>query len=440
MKSKFVILISLLAAAAMTLSACSTGENNQLTASGTFSALETNISSEISGKVTEINVREGDEVEVGQALFKIDDEVIQAQYDQASAAVNAAEAAVETAVNQAASADAQYQLALQAALMQELPNREALWATETPENYQPAWYFYKTELVAAAQTGVENAEDALATALADLAKEQSNASSKDFTAAENRLAVAQSELTVAINTLNMVNTGDDDELKATAEKNKTAAQAEFDSALAEYQRFLTTSAADAIIQARSRVAVAQANLDNARSSLLSLQTGDQSLQVIAAKAAAEAAASGVKQAEAAVEQAKQGLALAQLQLDRATVKAPISGVVVTRNLEIGDLVVAGGTVMRIAQLDTLNLVVYLPEDQYGQVSLGDSVNITVDSFSNRAFSGEVIHIADEAEYTPKNVQTESGRKATVYAVKIEVANADHKLKSGMPADAEFSVH
>ena len=94
----------------MTLSACSTGENNQLSASGTFSALETNISSEISGKVTEINVREGDEVEVGQALFKIDDEVIQAQYDQASAAVNAAEAAVETAVNQAASADAQYQL------------------------------------------------------------------------------------------------------------------------------------------------------------------------------------------------------------------------------------------------------------------------------------------------------------------------------------------
>ena len=440
MKSKFVILISLLAAAAMTLSACSTGENNQLSASGTFSALETNISSEISGKVTEINVREGDEVEVGQALFKIDDEVIQAQYDQASAAVNAAEAAVETAVNQAASADAQYQLALQAALMQELPNREALWATETPENYQPAWYFNKTELVAAAQTGVENAEDALATALADLAKEQSNASSKDFTAAENRLAVAQSELTVAINTLNMVNTGDDDELKATAEKNKTAAQAEFDSALAEYQRFLTTSAADAIIQARSRVAVAQANLDNARSSLLSLQTGDQSLQVIAAKAAAEAAASGVKQAEAAVEQAQKALAQAQLQLDRTTVKAPISGVVVTRNLEIGDLVVAGGTVMRIAQLDTLNLVVYLPEDQYGQVSLGDSVNITVDSFSNRAFSGEIIHIADEAEYTPKNVQTESGRKATVYAVKIEVANADHKLKSGMPADAEFSVH
>ena len=88
----------------------------------------------------------------------------------------------------------------------------------------------------------------------------------------------------------------------------------------------------------------------------------------------------------------------------------------------------------------MQLLVYLPEDQYGQVSLGDSVNITVDSFSNRAFSGEVIHIADEAEYTPKNVQTESGRKATVYAVKIQVENADHKLKPGMPADVEFQIH
>jgi RND family efflux transporter MFP subunit len=247
-------------------------------------------------------------------------------------------------------------------------------------------------------------------------------------------------LTVAISTLNLVNASQDDELKAPAEKNKTAAQAEFDSALAEYERFLTTSTADAIVQARSRVAVAQANLNNARSNLLSLQTGEKSLQVIAAKAAADAAASGVKQAQAAVVQAQQALALAQLQLDRAAVKSPIEGVVMTRNIEIGDLVMAGGTVMRIAQLDTLNLVVYLPEDQYGQVSIGDSVSIEVDSFPNKVFSGEIVHIADEAEYTPKNVQTESGRKATVYAVKIQVENADHKLKPGMPADVEFQIH
>ena len=429
MKLKNIMKNSLTLIVAVMLSACSTGNNDQLTASGTFSALETNIAAEISGKVTEISINEGDEVEVGQTLFKIDDEVIQAQYDQAEAAVIAAEAAVETATNQAASADAQYQLALQAALLQELPILEAQWSTATADNYQPAWYFGKNELIAAAQTGVENAEDSLATALADLEKEQSNASSKDFTAAENRLAVAQNELTVAISTLNLVNASQDDELKAPAEKNKTAAQAEFDSALAEYERFLTTSTADAIVQARSRVAVAQANLNNARSNLLSLQTGEKSLQVIAAKAAADAAASGVKQAQAAVVQAQQALALAQLQLDRAAVKSPIEGVVM-----------AGGTVMRIAQLDTLNLVVYLPEDQYGQVSIGDSVSIEVDSFPNKVFSGEIVHIADEAEYTPKNVQTESGRKATVYAVKIQVENADHKLKPGMPADVEFQIH
>lgn len=439
MKPRNVMTLSLMMAIAIMISACSTVKTNQISASGTFSAIETNIASEISGKIVEVNVREGDEIEVGQTLFKINDEIIQAQYDQASAAVKAAEAAVETAVKQAASADAQYQLTLQSALLQELPNREVFWATSSPDKYQPAWYFDKTELIAAAQTGVNNAEEALIAALADLEKEQMNASSKDFIAAENRLAVAQNELTVAISTLNQVNAGKIDELQDTAEKNKEAAQAEFDSALADYQRLITSSVADAIIQARSRVAVAQASLDNARNTLLSLQTGDQSLQVIAAKLAAEAAGSGVKQAQAALEQAQQTQTLAQLQLDRTNVKSPISGVVITRNLEIGDLVVAGGTIMRIAQLDTLNLVVYLPEDKYGKVNIGDSVNITVDSFSGYVFIGEIINIADEAEFTPRNVQTEAGRKATVYAVKIQVVNTGNRLKPGMPADVEFPV-
>lgn len=440
MKPRNVITVSLMMAIAIMLSACSTTKTNQLSASGTFSATETNIASEISGKVIEVDVLEGDEIEVGQTLFEIDDEFIQAQYGQASAAVKLAEAAVETAVKQAASADAQYQLTLQGALQQELPNRKAFWAASSPDKYQPAWYFEKAELIAAAQTGVDNAEEALTAARADLEKEQINASSKDFIAAENRLAVAQNELTVAVSTLNQVNAGKNDKLQDTAEKNKEAAQAEFDSALAEYQRLLTSSAADAIIQARSRVAVAQVSLDNARNTLLSLQTGDQSLQVIAAKLAAEAAGSGVKQAQAALEQAQQAQTLAQLQLDRTNVKSPLSGVVITRNIEIGDLVVAGGTVMRIAQLDTLNLVVYLPEDEYGKIKIGDSVNITVDSFPGEVFTGKIINIADEAEFTPRNVQTESGRKATVYAVKIQVENTDNRLKPGMPADVEFSVY
>ena len=170
-----------------------------------------------------------------------------------------------------------------------------------------------------------------------------------------------------------------------------------------------------------------------------MQTGDQSLQVIAAQKASDAAASNLKQAEAMSEQAQKAQTLAQLQLDRTIVKSPVTGVVLTRSLEVGDLAVAGGSVMRIAQMDTLDLVVYLPEDQYGKVNVGDAVNVTVDSFAGEIFKGTVVHIADEAEFTPRNVQTESGRKSTVYAVKVQVPNLDHRLKPGMPADVEFIV-
>lgn len=438
MKPKTLITISMITAIALLLSACSTGDAALLTASGTFSANETNVASELSGKVVEVGVDEGAEIEQGQMLFKIDDEIYRAQYEQATAAVKAAEAAVEVANKQAASAGAQYQLALQAALMQDIPSRQSSWAAATPDKYRPAWYFEKAELIAAAEVGVSNAEEALSVALNDLVNEQTRASSQDFIAVENRLAVAQNELTVAQSTYDQVKAGGDTDLKDAASIILKAAQAEFDSALAEYQRLITGNTANAILDARSRVVVAQSNLDNARNKLLSLQSGEQSLQVVAAQAASEAAASGVEQAEAMLEQALKAENLTKLQLERTTVKAPIGGVVMTRSIEVGDLAVAGGTVLRIAQLDTLNLVVYLPEDQYGKVNIGDKVSIDVDSYPDDTFSGTIIHISDEAEYTPKNVQTETGRKASVFAIKIQVNNLDHRLKPGMPADVEFS--
>jgi len=440
MKQNLLKLVGLSTILILLLSACTTAETGKFTASGSFSAIDTSIAPELSGKVSEVNVVEGESVSAGQPLFKIDAEVSQAQYDQAAAAVSAAEAAVEASRSQAASAEAQYQLALQGALVQDMPNRQMAWTNSLPEDYQEAWYFNEIELIEAALTQVDSAEKALETARTELENEQKKASSKDFIAVEKRLALAQVTLTVADATLAQAQTAGNSDLEDAAIESKDAAQAEFDSALSDYQRMLTTSAADSIILARSRVAVAQSTLDNARDALLALQTGDQSLQVVAAQKAAEAAASMVKQAEAGLEQAKQAQNMAQLQLDRTTVTSPVDGVVLTRNVEVGDLAVAGGTVMRVANLDTLDLVVYLPEDQYGQVKIGDEVYITVDSFAGETFEGTIVRISDEAEFTPKNVQTESGRKSTVYAVKVQVLNPDHRLKPGMPADVEFTVH
>ena len=115
----------------------------------------------------------------------------------------------------------------------------------------------------------------------------------------------------------------------------------------------------------------------------------------------------------------------------------MDGVVLTRNLEVGETAAPGGVVMKIGHLQEVELVVYIPETEYGKVHLGDTVSITVDSFTGETFTGSVIHISDQAEFTPRNVQTVEGRRATVYAVKLSVPNPDLKLKPGMPADVTF---
>ena len=94
----------------------------------------------------------------------------------------------------------------------------------------------------------------------------------------------------------------------------------------------------------------------------------------------------------------------------------------------------GSGLLVLGKLDTLQVTVYIPEDRYGQITLGQAASVSVDSFPGETFAGKVTHIADQAEYTPRNVQTADGRKTTVFAVEIEIPNPDLNLKPGMPVD------
>lgn len=440
MKPNLLKFLTIAALMGLALSACTPATTSTLSASGDLSANDASIAPELSGKVASIAVEEGQSVTAGEALFQLDDAYYRAQRDQANAAVQSAEAAVEAARKQAASAQAQYELALQGARAQERQTRTSAWNAQTPDDFRPAWYFQKEELIQAAEKQVSEAESALSTAQADLTAEQKKASTEDFVAAEVRLAQAQTAYETAQMTLTQAQASGSDDLETAAQNKLDAADAEFTAARLDYEHMLSTSAADSIIQSRARVAVAQSALDNARDTLTALQTGEDNPQVSAAKAAADAASSSVSQAEAGLEQARQALKLAELQLERTTVTAPMDGVILTRNLEVGEMAAAGGAVMRMARLDTLELTVYIPEDLYGRVKIGDRVPLSVDSYPGQIFTGQVIHIADEAEFTPRNVQTEQGRTSSVYAVKIKVENPDLKLKPGMPADAEFNLH
>ncbi len=121
------------------------------------------------------------------------------------------------------------------------------------------------------------------------------------------------------------------------------------------------------------------------------------------------------------------------------VRSPINGVVLYRTVELGEIAVPGAPMFTVADLNRLTLTVYVPEDRYGQMALGQVYPVMVDSFPQYYFKGTVSHIADQPEFTPRNVQTTESRKNTVYAIKLDLEPTGGKLKPGMPADVNLEV-
>ncbi|MBN1137358.1 MAG: efflux RND transporter periplasmic adaptor subunit [Anaerolineae bacterium] len=437
-KKLFATLLGLLLV--VTLSACAgvgeNGNNASFEASGTIAAREANVAAELSGRVMETWVDEGAAVAAGDALFALEDTVLQAQRDQSLAAVEAARTTVEAARAQATYARLQVELALQGARLQEQAGRAATWTVPTRAEFaQPAWYFRRAETISASVVELAEAHDALQIELANLTAVLEAASNADLIAAETRLAEAQAAFLVAQQTLTQSRGITD--VETVAQEQFDAAKTAVDAAQTNYDRILSSAAASDVWEARARAAVAQARYDNARDRLDMLQTGEQSLQVEVARASLHLAETNVTQAEANLAQAEAALAVLDATLAKTTVYAPIDGVVLARHLEVGEIVAAGSTVLVIGQLDEVKVTVYIGETSYGQVNLGQAARVTVDSFPREEFAGTVTHIADQAEFTPRNVQTQDSRRSTVYAVDIRVPNPDHKLKPGMPADVSI---
>ena len=138
-------------------------------------------------------------------------------------------------------------------------------------------------------------------------------------------------------------------------------------------------------------------------------------------------------------QAKAAEKIIDIQLEKTSVTAPAEGTILINNLTVGELVGAGTVAMTIAQLDEVSLVVYVPEDVYGLIQLNQKMSVEVDSYPNKTYPGQVVSIAQEAEFTPRNVQTVEGRKSTVFAIEIRIENPNNELKPGMPADVDFGI-
>ena len=139
--------------------------------------------------------------------------------------------------------------------------------------------------------------------------------------------------------------------------------------------------------------------------------------------------------EAQVQMARATLEALQVQADKFTLKAPISGLVLERPVHMGEVAMPGAPLMTLADLDKVTLTIYVPEGELGKVRIGQPVAVTVDAYPGRVFTGTVTFIASQAEFTPRNVQTQEERVNMVFAMKVKLPNPDHALKPGMPADA-----
>lgn len=344
-----------------------------LAVTGTIEAMQVDVSAKLSGRIVALAAREGQRVKPGQELVRLDAEELGAEIQRAQAALRAAEANLRD---------------LQAgARREEIEEAEARAARAQAQ---------LDDVLAGARTQeIEQARAALRNA----------AATREWTERDFRRAR---------------------ELFA----KDLIAMAEVD-------------------RARQAHEVAVATETSAREQLALREAGPRTHEVEGARAEVRAAREraallrrgprpeAVTAAEAQVAEARAVLALARKRAAEMLLVSPLDGVVLRKNLEVGETANPGVAILTLMDPRDVWLRGYVPETDVGRLKIGQGAAIAVDAYPDRRFAGRITEIANEAEFTPKNVQTKKERVNLVFRIKIAIDNPDGTLKPGMPADAEI---
>lgn len=175
----------------------------------------------------------------------------------------------------------------------------------------------------------------------------------------------------------------------------------------------------------------------AQGSATDQQVDDLTAQRDMARASIEAARGRQAALDAELAHLDSGLAVFDRQLRDSVVLAPRSGTILTRSLEPGEVAAPGRAALRLADLTSLELRIYLEAGELERARAGQELAVRVDALPGERLSGTVAWVADEAEFTPKNAQTRNARAQLVYAVKLRVGNPDGRLHVGMPAEVDL---
>jgi HlyD family secretion protein len=157
------------------------------------------------------------------------------------------------------------------------------------------------------------------------------------------------------------------------------------------------------------------------------------------KALEASADRSVALAIANIESARANLEMAKIVFGYTTLRAPFDGVILVRQAELGEVVSPGAAIVTLADIDHVWLRAYVNEPDVGKIRLGEKVTVTTDSYPGTVYPGRISFISEQAEFTPKSVETHAERVTLVYRIRIDIDNPTHELVPGLPADAKIPV-
>ncbi len=356
--------------------------------SGRIEGYETDLGAKVGGRIKSIAVREGATVRQGQVIARLDDQELLAQLDAAKARVAAARQQVNQARLQINVVESQIQ---EAQLSQQQSEGDAAGR-------------------------VQESIASVATAKAQLAEAQAQAQQ-----AKAELDLARTELT----------------RYSTLVKQGVVPQQRFDQVKTEF-----AAAQDTLVARQASIAAAQQRVKAAQGALTQAQTSQINPDIRAAQVARtqmqqKQARTQLAAAEAELKQAQAAQAEIAARLDDLDIKSPIDGVVVTRMVEPGEVIAAGTPVLTVVNLSQVYLRGYIPEGQVGNVRVGQSAQVFLDSAPQQPLAATVSAVDTEASFTPENIYFKADRVTQVFGLKLSIENPKGFAKPGMPADGKI---
>lgn len=376
---------------------------------GSLEAVRVAVAAEAGGRVVEVNAAEGDAVKAGQVLITIDGEELAAQAAEADVAIAAAQAEL-------ARIEAQPQPQRVAQAAANVKQAEAaLTAAEARRDAAEA--VYRNQQALDAQ--INSARQAITTAGA--AVDAARAQVKSAQVLQESLPTPGSD--------------EDKTRRAAYDAGVQAANARLRAAQAQQSGARKVLAA--LIALHDNPVTLAAAFHRAVGEVEIAVQAVEVARAAAAQVSAPPPAEAVAVGRARIAQAEAGRAAIDAALAKLHVGSPLAGEVTVQAIHAGEVATAGATLFTVADLARLKLTVYVPLSELAAVHVGQPAQVTVDGLPGRTFTGVVAKIADQAEYTPKNVQTAEERARMVVRVELTLDNPDGLLRPGIGAVARW---